>query len=64
MLRIPNPIASPCRSCGEPTVVAEFATGPHRVHCGTYRASCSSSRVHTQRRRRANHRNAAKPLAA
>jgi hypothetical protein len=47
MIRIPNPIASPCQSCGEPTVIAEFATGSHRVHCGTYRASCTSSRIRT-----------------
>jgi hypothetical protein len=45
MIRIPNPTASPCQECGEPTVIAEFATGPYRVHCGTYRASCTSSRI-------------------
>jgi hypothetical protein len=45
MIRIPNPTASPCQSCGEPTVIAEFPTGPHRVHCGTYRESCTSSRI-------------------
>lgn len=40
MFRIPNPVAQPCDQCGHPTVLAEFSTGLHRVHCGTYRYQC------------------------
>jgi hypothetical protein len=50
MLRIPNPVAQPCVDCGSPTVFAEFPTGLHRVHCGTYRYGCgTSSRRRTRR---------------
>lgn len=42
MLRIPNPVAQPCVDCGSPTVFAEFPTGLHRVHCGTYRYGCGT----------------------
>lgn len=44
MIRIPNPVATPCPDCGEPTVLAEYATGLHRVHCGTYRYTCTPLR--------------------
>jgi ribosomal protein S27AE len=43
MLRIPNPVTRPCAQCGQPTVLAEFPTGLHRVHCGTYRYDCGST---------------------
>jgi hypothetical protein len=49
MIRIPDPTTSPCRTCGQPTVIAEFATGSHRVHCGTYRATCHTTRPTTLR---------------
>jgi ribosomal protein S27AE len=45
MLRIPNPTPRPCPQCGHPTVAAEFPTGIHRVHCGTYRHTRGTSRT-------------------
>ena len=43
-MRFPNPIAVPCLTCGQPTVVAETSTGSLRVHCGTWRWQCDLAR--------------------
>lgn len=41
-MRFPHPVAVACRTCGQPTVVAETATGFVRVHCGTWRWQCDT----------------------
>ncbi|MGH3825793.1 MAG: hypothetical protein ACRDQX_01255 [Pseudonocardiaceae bacterium] len=48
-MRFLNPVAVTCSACGQPTVVAEMATGSVRVHCGTWRWRCdvNSARLTT-----------------
>jgi hypothetical protein len=53
MIGIPNPVAYACANCGEPAVLAEFPTGLHPVHCGTYSETCPPprhARLHARRR--------------
>lgn len=48
---IPNPDGTrkPCPTCGEPTVIAQTATGAERVHCGTWERRCHPKpRRHTR----------------
>lgn len=51
-MNVPNPDSTrkTCRSCGQPTVMAEpFPGQQERVHCGTHQARCHAT---TSRRAR------------
>ncbi|HEU0088315.1 MAG TPA: hypothetical protein VFQ77_11810 [Pseudonocardiaceae bacterium] len=50
-MRFPHPVALACLTCGQPTVVAETATGAVRVHCGTWRWQCDTPATTRESRR-------------
>lgn len=50
-MNVPNPDGTrkTCRSCGQPTVIAEPIPGQReRVHCGTYTSTCAATRRRTR----------------
>jgi hypothetical protein len=48
-MRFPHPVSVICRTCGQPTVIAETALGSVRVHCGTWRWKCDMAGAGTER---------------